>query len=140
MTEREIIRELLAVRGETQTGLAKMLGYKRQSSIGNIFIQRTIQVDVFAKVLDALGCDLIVRSREAVKAPGGMKYVPEWKVREEHDVPEEHEGQEDDSEGDETVSEDPGAYDIGEEELEHALDNIVNIDLDDEEEKPDGKK
>lgn len=79
MDERQILREAMSVFGTNQTQLAHKLGYKKQSGVGNI-LQRNMSINVLVRILNAMDCDLVVRSRKAVKAPGGVEYVPEWTV------------------------------------------------------------
>lgn len=81
MNEKDILREAMLLSDTTQMELTKMCGYKSQSSIANIFsLQNSLRVDMMAKLLDVMGYDIVVRGREEVQAPGGGKYVPEWKV------------------------------------------------------------
>lgn len=80
MNEKDILRETMLLGGITQTELARRMGFRHQSRIGNILLQRSLGVDMMAKLLDVMGYDLVVRGREEVQAPGGGKYVPEWKV------------------------------------------------------------
>ena len=83
-----MIREAMALSGVSQTQLAETLGYKRQSSIANLFAQSSLRVANMVKLLDAIGYDVIVKGRETVKAPGGQEYVPEWTITAESDADE----------------------------------------------------
>lgn len=80
MNEKEILREVMSITGMNQTMLAAKMGYKHQSTIGNVMMRKSMYVDNLTKLLNAMGYDLIVRGREEVRAPGGVMYVPEWKV------------------------------------------------------------
>ena len=83
MYEKEILREVMQLHGITQTELAKMLGYKNQSSVGSILMRNNISIENLVRILHVLDCDLIIRGRKSIKAPGGAEYIPEWKVRDE---------------------------------------------------------
>lgn len=65
MTEKELIRRGMKVRGVTQEELAKKYGYTTQSSVGNILNHHTsMRVDVMARFFDLLGYDIYVLDRE----------------------------------------------------------------------------
>ena len=85
MHEKDILREVMHLNGVTQVELAKKLGYRNQSSVGSILMRNNISIENITHFLHALDCDLIIRSRKPVKAPGGAEYVPEWVVRGEED-------------------------------------------------------
>lgn len=133
MDEKEILREAMFLSDVNQGELAAKCGYKSPSSVSNIFsLQSSLRVDIFAKLLDAIGYDIIVRGRNKVKALGGIEYIPEWVVR-----------GEDEPDGDDTDSNDTGSNDtesrdgddtggfvfdelgeIGDDELDEALEHL----------------
>ena len=114
MDEKEILREAMFLSNVNQGELAAKCGYKSQSSVSNIFsVQNSMRVDILAKLLDALGYDIIVRGRRKVKALGGIEYIPEWTVR-----------GEDEPDSDDTDSSD--SDDTG----EFVFDEIGDIDMD----------
>ena len=67
-----ILREAMAKRGMKQAELAEALGIKQPSLSGN-FNRTRIGLDVFAKILDAMGYDVVIKDRESGKDL--------WKVR-----------------------------------------------------------
>ena len=84
MNEKQILREAMKATHMSQQKLAEGAGYKTQSHIANILMRPSMRVDVFVKLLNAMGCELLVRSRNGIELPGtkGDKYYPEWVVDE----------------------------------------------------------
>lgn len=76
MNEKDILREIIRLKGFNQTMLAEKAGMKRQSNVAEMLRSRNLRVDNLVKLLDALECDLLIRSRE----PIGNDDSPEWKV------------------------------------------------------------
>lgn len=76
MNEKDILREIMRLKGCSQTLLAENAGLKRQSNVAELLRSRNLRVDNLIKLLDALECDLLIRSRE----PIGNDNAPEWKV------------------------------------------------------------
>lgn len=65
MTEQSIIRSAMEIRGFNQTMLAKSAGLKRQSNVSELLRGRSLRVDNFVKLLDAMGFDVVVRDRNS---------------------------------------------------------------------------
>lgn len=68
MNEKEIVKEALATIGWTQGTLADALGYVSQSGVGQAlssakYAGKSMKVDTFVKMLDAMGYELIVVSK-----------------------------------------------------------------------------
>lgn len=65
MTEKEIIRQAMEIRGFTQTVMAEKLGLKKQSSISDKLGDRSgsLKVEWMVQMLDVLGYDVIVQDR-----------------------------------------------------------------------------
>ena len=62
MKSNEVVRAAMAADGISQTNLAAKLGYKHQSSVGNaVNRENGMRVDVFVKMMNAMGYDVIVR-------------------------------------------------------------------------------
>lgn len=72
MTEKSIIREVMSVRGYNQTLLAEKANLKRQSNVSEMLRSRNLRVDNLVRLLEAMDCELVVRSR--------LKDKTEWKV------------------------------------------------------------
>ncbi|WP_406044111.1 helix-turn-helix domain-containing protein [Succinimonas sp.] len=62
MKSNEAVRAVMAADGITQMELANKLGYKTQSGVGNALSRENgMRVDVFVKMMNAMGYDVIVR-------------------------------------------------------------------------------
>ena len=62
MKSSEAIRSLMEVDGVSQAELARKMGYKGQSSVGNALARENgMRVDVFIKMAQALGYEVVVR-------------------------------------------------------------------------------
>jgi transcriptional regulator with XRE-family HTH domain len=55
MREQEIMREAITARGINQGELAKLAGYNAQSSISSRLYGKSMRVDTFIKLLNAMG-------------------------------------------------------------------------------------
>ena len=62
MNEKEIIVEAMKSCGWNQETLAKKCCYKTQSAISNKINGKSLRVDTFAKILDAMGYEVIIKS------------------------------------------------------------------------------
>ena len=63
MTEKQIIREAMYARRVNQTVLAGMAGLKRQSNVSGLLSGKSMRVDSFLLLLDAMGFEVIVRDK-----------------------------------------------------------------------------
>ena len=65
MTEKDVVRKVLKLRGWSQPMLAKEAGFKSQSNITGLLNnnQNGIRMDNLFKILDAMGCEFIVRDK-----------------------------------------------------------------------------
>ena len=64
MNEKTIIEEALKSVGWTQATLAEACGYGTQSAISNkLYRKNGMRVDIFVKMLNAMGYDLVVQSK-----------------------------------------------------------------------------
>ena len=62
MKSNEVVRAVMTSDGITQMELARTLGYKTQSGVGNALSRDNgMRVDVFVKMMNAMGYDVIVR-------------------------------------------------------------------------------
>jgi hypothetical protein len=65
MNDKQIIRAAIKRKGESQAGLATKIGYKNKTSIATMLSRPTeLRLGVIFKMLDALGYDIVVRSRD----------------------------------------------------------------------------
>ena len=69
MTEKEIIREIMSMRGWSQSKLASEAGFKSQSNITGLLNnnQNGIRIDNLYRMLDAMGCEIVVRDKMGSK-------------------------------------------------------------------------
>lgn len=65
MTEKDILLEAMEVRGFTQKMLAESAGLARQSNVSEMLRSKSLRVDNFVKLLNAMGFDLIVKDRNS---------------------------------------------------------------------------
>ena len=62
MKSNEVVRTVMSADGITQMELANKLGYKTQSGVGNALSRENgMRVDVFIKMMNAMGYDVVVR-------------------------------------------------------------------------------
>ena len=74
MNEKEVIRAAMEARGFNQTMLADAAGLKRQSNVSEMLRGKSLRVDNFALLLDALGFELVVKDKN------GSNKSNTWKV------------------------------------------------------------
>ena len=74
MTEKEVVREVMKLRGWSQSTLATEAGFKSQSNITGLLNNndKGIRFDNLYRILHAMGCEIIVRDK--------MGSGKEWKV------------------------------------------------------------
>ena len=65
MNEKNIITEAMKSLGWNQTVLAEKCGYATQSAISNKVNGKSLRVDTFAKILDAMGYEIVVKSKSS---------------------------------------------------------------------------
>lgn len=65
MREQDVIKKALRTLKITQTKLAERLGYASQAGVAQIVgrDRKSITVQLLAKVVDAMGCELVIRSK-----------------------------------------------------------------------------
>ena len=69
MTEKDVIRDVMAMRGWSQSKLASEAGFKSQSNITGLLNnnQNGIRIDNLFRMLDAMGCEIVVRDKMGSK-------------------------------------------------------------------------
>ena len=74
MNEKDIVREVMGLRGWSQAMLAEKAGFKSQSNITGLLNNNKngIRIDNLVKMLNALGCEVVVRDTMGSKK--------EWKI------------------------------------------------------------
>lgn len=74
MTEKEIVRDILKMRGWSQARLAEEVGGWKQTNVAGVLNTNTtgIRTDTLYKMLTAMGCEMIVRDK--------MGSGKEWKI------------------------------------------------------------
>ena len=64
MNAKEIVSKVMEKRGFTNSALAKKLGFSTPSGVSErLRGKQDMRVDTLAKFLDAMDCDVIIRSR-----------------------------------------------------------------------------
>ena len=63
MTEKEVIRKVMNLKGWSQSMLAKKAGFKNQSNITGLLNNNKngIRIDNLFKIFTALGCEIVIR-------------------------------------------------------------------------------
>lgn len=74
MNEKDVIRAAMDARGFNQAMLAEKAGLKRQSNVSEMLRGKSMRVDNFVKLLDAMGFDVIVKDRN------GKNHGNQWSV------------------------------------------------------------
>lgn len=69
MTEKDVVREVMALRKWSQPMLAKESGFKSQSNITGLLNNNKngIRMDNLFKMLNAMGCEIVVRDKMGSK-------------------------------------------------------------------------
>lgn len=69
MTEKEIVRQVMQIRGWSQPKLAEESGFKSQSNITGLLNNNKngIRIDNLYKMLSAMGCEIVVRDKMGSK-------------------------------------------------------------------------
>ena len=65
MNEKEIVKEIMAMRGWSQATLAKEAGFKQQANITGLLNrgENGMRIDKLAKMLSAMGCEIVIRDK-----------------------------------------------------------------------------
>ena len=82
MNEKEILRDAMKLKGYNQTIIAEKAGLKRQSNVAEMLRSKNLRVDNLVRLLTAMDCELVVRSKTSVMNPDNPSkmYKPEWVV------------------------------------------------------------
>lgn len=69
MTEKQVVREVMSMRGWSQAMLAQEAGFKSQSNITGLLNNNHngIRIDNLLKIFDAMGCEIIIRDKMGSK-------------------------------------------------------------------------
>ena len=65
MKEKEIVKEVMAMRGWSQAKLAEEAGFKNQANITGLLNrgENGMRIDKLAKMLHAMGCEIVIRDK-----------------------------------------------------------------------------
>lgn len=81
MNEKEILRDVMKLKGYNQTLVAEKAGFKHQSNVAEMLRSKNLRVDNLVRLLEVMDCELMVRSKTSVPKPDGTgMYKPEWVV------------------------------------------------------------
>lgn len=61
MNEKELLLVLMKETGINKTTLSDLAGYKSKSAVTEILNRQGMRVEILVKLLEALGCELVVR-------------------------------------------------------------------------------
>ena len=87
MIAQDIAEDLRKKRGYSQSKVAEDSGFNLQSNYGAWINSKSMRVDNFIRILRAMGCQLIVKTRESIKDPiTGQDTYPSWEVALESDT------------------------------------------------------
>ena len=69
MNEKEVVREVMKMRGWSQPTLAVEAGFNHQSNISGLLNNNKngIRIDNLFKMLNAMGCEIVVRDKMGSK-------------------------------------------------------------------------
>lgn len=70
---KETIREVMNAKGFTNALLAKKCGYNTPSGVSTKFERKTMNVDTLIKFLEAMDCELVIRSKTTDKSEWVIK-------------------------------------------------------------------
>ena len=70
---KETIREVMKANGFTNALLAEKCGYNTPSGVSTKFERKTMNVDTLIKFLEAMDCELVIRSKTTDKSEWVLK-------------------------------------------------------------------
>lgn len=70
---KETIREVMNTKGFTNALLAEKCGYNTPSGVSTKFERKTMYVDTLIKFLEAMDCELVIRSKTTDKSEWVLK-------------------------------------------------------------------
>lgn len=70
---KETIREVMNSKGFTNALLAEKCGYNTPSGVSTKFERKTMNVDTLIKFLEAMDCELVIRSKTTDKSEWVLK-------------------------------------------------------------------
>ena len=66
MTAKDVVKEIMGVRKWSQSKLAEEAGFKSQSNVTGILNRGTsLRVDNLVQMIEAMGCELVIRDKTA---------------------------------------------------------------------------
>lgn len=81
MTEKDVVRKVMVIRDWNQPKLAEEAGFKSQSNITGLLNNNKngIRIDNLYKMLNAMGCEIVVRDKMGSKQEWVINMVEEKK-------------------------------------------------------------
>jgi hypothetical protein len=70
---KETVREVMNAKGFTNALLAEKCGYNTPSGVSTKFERNTMNVDTLIKFLEAMDCELVIRSKTTDKSEWVLK-------------------------------------------------------------------
>lgn len=80
MTAKEVVKSVMKSRHFTYVTIAEKLGYQRGSNVSNMVNRGNMTIDTLLKILDTMGCELVVKSKLSDKQAWVVDNKPEIKT------------------------------------------------------------
>ena len=76
MTEKEVVRNAMKVRGYNQAMLAELCGFRGQTNVSEYLRRKNMSVASMLKMLNAMGFDVVVKDRNGSNKDNVWKLTP----------------------------------------------------------------
>lgn len=80
MNAPDTIKAVMAYKGYSPKTLSERMGYSHASGITERLRAQRISLEVFCQMMDAMGCEVIIRDTAANEGEGKQKKKKEWRV------------------------------------------------------------
>lgn len=80
MNAPDTIKEVMKYKGYSSKTLSERMGYATASGITERLRAERISLEVFCQIMDAMGCEVIIRDTAMRETDGKGKKKQEWKV------------------------------------------------------------
>lgn len=80
MNAPDTIKEVMKYKGYSAKTLSERMGYATVSGVTERLRAERISLEVFCQIMDAMGCEVIIRDTAMRETDGKAKKKQEWKV------------------------------------------------------------
>ena len=80
MNAPDTIKAVMAYKGYSPKTLSERMGYSHASGITERLRAQRISLEVFCQIMDAMGCEVIIRDTAANEGEGKQKKKKEWHI------------------------------------------------------------